>query len=62
MKAAIEKIPFDNKGIEVTSENEVERKHLLRMWERRAMAIMLSRNPDGSVTLTFGPCAKSVCH
>lgn len=55
MKAEIENIPFENRGIEVTSENEEERQHLESLWSRHAAPLMLTRNNDGSVTLTIGP-------
>ncbi len=55
VKVAIEDIPFENRGIEVTSETEDEKAHLETMWSRSAAAVMLARNDDGSVTLTIGP-------
>jgi len=62
MKAEIEdipttilKLPFENRGIEVTSETEEEKQHLERMWESSAGAVMFTRNDNGSVTLTIGP-------
>jgi len=55
MKAEIEDIPFENRGIEVTSETEEEEQHLRRMWNRSAAAVMLTRHDDGNVTLTIGP-------
>ncbi|GAH60929.1 unnamed protein product [marine sediment metagenome] len=54
MKAEIEDIPSE-KGIEVTSETEEEKQQLERMWSRSAAAVMLTRNENGSVTLTIGP-------
>ncbi|GAI54294.1 unnamed protein product [marine sediment metagenome] len=55
MKAEIEDIPFESRGIEVTSESEEERQHLETMWSRSAAAVVFTRNNDGSVTLTIGP-------
>lgn len=55
MKAEIEDIPSENRGIEVTSESEEERQHLETMWCRSVHAVMFARNNDGSVTLTIGP-------
>lgn len=55
MKAVIEDIPFENRGIEVTSESEEERQHLETMWSRGAAAVMLARNDNGSVALTIAP-------
>jgi len=55
VKAEIEDIPFENRGIEVTSESEEERIFLETMWSRSATAAMLTRNDDGSVTLTIEP-------
>jgi len=55
MKAEIEDIPSENRGFEVTSESEEERQHLETMWSRSAAVVMLTRNDDGSVTLTIGP-------
>ncbi|GAH70244.1 unnamed protein product [marine sediment metagenome] len=61
MKAEIEQIiPFEissliNRGIDVTSETEEEKQQLERMWSRSAAAVMLTRNENGSVTLTIGP-------
>lgn len=55
MKAEIEDIPFENRGIEVTSESEEERQHLETMWSRSAAAVVFTRNNDRSVTLTIGP-------
>lgn len=54
MKVEIEDIPFENRGIEVTSETEDEKAHLESLWSRSAAAVMFTRN-DGSVTLTIGP-------
>ena len=55
MKAEIEDIPFENRGIEVTSETEEEKQHLESLWARSAAAVMLTRNDNGTVTLTIGP-------
>ncbi len=55
MKVEIEDIPFENRGIEVTSETEDEKAHLESLWSRSATAVMFTRNDDGSVTLTIGP-------
>lgn len=55
MKAEIEGIPFESRGIEVTSESEEERQHLETMWSRSAAAVVFTRNNDGSATLTIGP-------
>lgn len=55
MKAEIEDIPFENRGIEVTSETEEEKQHLESLWTRSAAAVMLTRNNDGAVALTIGP-------
>jgi len=55
MKAETENIPFENRGIEVTSETEEEKQHLESLWSRSAAAVMLTRNDNGTVTLTFGP-------
>jgi len=60
MKAEIEDMPFagvwlENRGIEVTSESEEERQHLESLWSRSAAAVVLTRNDNGSVTITFGP-------
>lgn len=55
MKAEIEEIPFKNRGIEVTSETEGEKQHLEDLWASSAAAVMLTRNNDGNVTITFGP-------
>ena len=55
MKVEIEDIPFENRGIEVTSETEEEKQHLETMWNRSAAAVMLTRNDNGSVILTIGP-------
>lgn len=59
MKAEIENIPSENRGIEVTSENEEERQHLESLWSRHSAVLVLTRNRgDGSVTLTIGPVAQ----
>jgi len=55
VKAKIEELPVRNPGIEVTSETEEEKKHLEKLWTRDAAAAMLTRNKDGTVTVTFGP-------
>ncbi|MBA7468389.1 hypothetical protein ES707_03637 [subsurface metagenome] len=55
MRAEIEDIPFENRGIEVTSESEEERQHLETMWSRSAASVMLTRNDNGSVALTIAP-------
>jgi len=55
MKAKIEDIPVENKGIDVTSETKEEKKHLEKLWTRRAAAVALTRHVDGSVTLTIAP-------
>ena len=55
MKAEIEDIPFENRGIEVTSETEDEKAHLESLWSKSAAAVMLTRNDNGSVILTIGP-------
>ena len=55
MRAEIEDIPFENRGIEVTSESEEERQHLETIWSRSAALVMLTRNDNGSVTLTIAP-------
>lgn len=55
MKAEIEDIPFERRGIEVTSETEEEKAHLESLWSRSAAAVALTRNNDESVTLTIGP-------
>jgi len=49
------RLPFPNRGIDVTSESEEERILLETMWSRSATAVMFTRNNDGSVTLTIGP-------
>lgn len=54
MKAEIEDIPFENRGINITSENDEEKKHLENLWNRSAAAAMFTRNDNGSVTLTIG--------
>ncbi|MBA7620571.1 hypothetical protein ES703_27923 [subsurface metagenome] len=58
MKAEIERIPFKNRGIEVTSETPEECQHLEQLWNRKAAAVVLTRNEDSSVTLTIGPVAE----
>jgi len=58
MKAEIEQIPFNNRGIEVTSETPEERQHLEELWNRKAAAVMFTRNFNTSVTLTIGPVAE----
>jgi len=58
MKAEIEQIPFKNRGIDVTSETPEERQHLEQLFNRKVAAVVLSRNEDSSVTLTFGPVAE----
>lgn len=55
MKAEIENIPLENRGINITSESEDEKAHLESLWSRSAAAVMFTRNDDGSVTLTIGP-------
>lgn len=55
MKAEIEETPFKNRGIDVTSESEEEKQHLERLWARSVAAVCLTRDKDGSVTITFGP-------
>jgi len=49
------RVPFPNRGIDVTSESEEERIFLETMWSRSAAVVMFTRNNDGSVTLTIGP-------
>lgn len=58
MKAEIEDIPFKNRGIEVTSENDEEKQHLENLWTRRPGALVLFRHDDGNITLTIGPTAE----
>lgn len=58
MKAEIEQIPFNNRGIDVTSETPEERQHLEDLFNRRAATVVLTRNADTSVTLTIGPIAE----
>ncbi len=58
MKAEIEQIPFNNRGIDVTSETPEECQHLEELWNRKAAAVVLTRNDDTSVTLTIGPIAE----
>ena len=55
MKAIIEDIPFENRGIDITSETEEEKKHLEKLWTRRAAAVALTRHDDGNITLTIAP-------
>ncbi len=55
MKAEIEDIPLENRGIEVTSESEEERRHLERLWSGGSAAVVFTRNNDESVTLTIAP-------
>ena len=55
MKVEIEDRLFENRGIEVTSENDEEKLHLENLWNRSAAAVMLTRNDNGSVTIVFGP-------
>ena len=55
MKAEMEKAPVENQGIDVTSETEEERLLLEGLWTGNASALMLTRNDDRSVTLTFAP-------
>jgi len=55
MKAEIEDIPFENRGLEVTSESKEERQLLETMWSRSAALTMLTRHDDGNVTLTIEP-------
>jgi len=55
VKAEIENVDTQNRGVDVTSESDDERIFLETMWSRSAGAVMLSRNNDGSVTLTIGP-------
>lgn len=62
MKAEIEdipkevcRLPYENRGIVVTSESEGERQFLETMWSRSAAAVVFTRNNNGSVTLTIGP-------
>jgi hypothetical protein len=49
------RLPYGNRGIEVTSESEEERKLLETMWSRSPAAVVFTRNNDGSVTLIIGP-------
>lgn len=58
MKAEIERIPFKNRGIDVTSETPEERQHLEQLFNRNVAAVVLTRNDDSSVTLTIGPVAE----
>ena len=55
MKAKIEDIPFENRGVEITSETDEERVFLESLWTKSPAAAMLTRNDNGSVTITFGP-------
>ncbi len=55
MKAEIEALPVENRGIDITSETEEEKQHLESLWARSAAAGVLSRNDNGSVTLTIVP-------
>jgi len=55
MKVEIEDIPFENRGIEVTSESEEEGQHLETLWSRSTAVVMFTRNDNGSVTLTIAP-------
>ena len=58
MKAEIEQIPFKNRGVEVTSETPEERQHLEDLWNKKAAAVVFTRNDNTSVTLTIGPVAE----
>ena len=55
MKAEIETIPVENKGIEITSENEEEKQFLESLWTNGAAALAFTRNDDKSVTMVIGP-------
>ena len=55
MKAEIEDIPSENRGVEVTSESWEEKMNLEGLWARSPAAVMFTRNNDGSVTIVFGP-------
>jgi len=55
MKAEIEGIPSENRGIDVTSETDEEKQLLESLWTRSAAAVMFTRNDWGFVTLTIGP-------
>lgn len=57
MKAKIEDIPVENRGIDVTSETEEEKLHLESLWTRRAAVVTLTRHDNGTVTLTIAPPA-----
>ena len=55
MKAEIEDLPLENRGIDVTSENDAEKEFLESLWSRSPAAVMFSRHANGSVTITIGP-------
>jgi len=55
VKAKIEDLLIENRGIDITSETEEEKLHLESLWARSAAAVVLTRNTDGTVTLTIGP-------
>ncbi len=55
MKAKIEDIDTQNRGVDITSESEEERIFLETIWLRSVCAVMFTRNYGGSVTLTIGP-------
>lgn len=55
MKVEIEQIPFENRGIDVTSETAEEKEILERLWNQRAAAIVFTREDNGNVVLTIAP-------
>lgn len=55
MKVQLEKQPFQNKGIELVSQNDTERLMLERFMLQGCGMAEFSRNQDGSVTLVIVP-------
>lgn len=56
MKAKIENNPhLQNKGVELTSENDTEKLMLERLWNEHGRPVELSKNVDGSRSIVIAP-------
>ena len=55
MKAKLENIPVQNRGVEIESETEEEKTVLETIWNTHGGLAMLTRKDDGNIQLVIAP-------
>jgi len=60
LKAKVETIPVEGRGVEIESETEEEKQILENIWNTHGGLAMLTRQDDGQIALVVAPTVEPV--